>query len=159
MGEVERSPHGELMDGGSPLCQQESPATDTSVITLQRPDHQFCHKRRRKLRLLRERLGLLGNLVPAASVLGGSRVSRTRRAPMQLAPTAGTNPIKKEKPRHAKHEAGLIITSDLCPVRTGPMYEALPRSQSFRYWLDAVWSDQIALPNRAFAFRLKLECC
>ena len=70
-----------------------------------------------------------------------------------------TNPIEKEKPRHAMHEAGPIITSDLCPVRTGLMYEALPRSLSFRFWLDAVWSDQIALPNRAFALRLRLECC
>jgi len=64
---------------------------------------------------------------------------------------------KSEKPRHAVHEAGPIITSDLCPVHTRLMYEALPRSQSFRLSVDAVWSDQFALPNRAFALRLWLE--
>jgi hypothetical protein len=64
--------------------------------------------------------------------------------------------MAREKPRHAKHEAGLIIVL---------MYAQSSRagvrgSASFcivRFLVHAVWSDQCALPNRAFALRLGLE--
>jgi hypothetical protein len=44
----------------------------------------------------------------------------------------------------------------LVPSHTGLIHEALPRYSVVRIWVRAVWSDQSALPNRAFALRLGL---
>jgi hypothetical protein len=56
-------------------------------------------------------------------------------------------------------KAGLIIISEFMPSNAELLYESMTlvsKYQSFR--VRAVWPDQDALPNRAFALRLRLEC-
>jgi hypothetical protein len=61
-----------------------------------------------------------------------------------------------EKPRRAKHETGLVITSE-APSKAGLVHEGFASLGTVWFLVRAVWSDQFALPNRAFALRLRLE--
>jgi hypothetical protein len=64
--------------------------------------------------------------------------------------------MAREKPRHAKHEAGLIII-----LMYAQSSRAGVRGSAslciFEIFVLAVRSDQCALPNRALALRLGLE--
>jgi hypothetical protein len=64
--------------------------------------------------------------------------------------------MAREKPRHAKHEAGLIIVL-MCAQSSRAGVRGSASFCIFEFLVRAVWSDQWALPNRAFALRLGLE--
>lgn len=53
-----------------------------------------------------------------------------------------------EKPRHARHEAGLIIICIIVPRHAGLIYEVLSRYIRHGFWVRAVWpqSESAAKP-------------
>jgi hypothetical protein len=62
--------------------------------------------------------------------------------------------IAKERPRHAKRETGLVITSDFCPAKAGLIYETIGLVGDQHLCVSSTWpiGDQLARarrPNRA----------